>query len=135
MRRIRGRRTPSDVISTADLAEVLSRLPEGEAEARQLMAPLVAKDLVGSVYAYAALARVTDDEQVRTVARTRCERMAVDASLCERGFIPSQERRDRVMPVVLAGLASLVAMAGVAAAAVALLRVRRRAARMASALG
>jgi hypothetical protein len=130
MRQVKASRTPHDVTSTIDLAEALSRLPDGEDEARRLMAPLVRADLVGSAQAYAALARITNDPEERTRALVRCRTMAEDATICEGGFIASTERRDRWAARGLSVVLGLMALACLAAILAFALRARGRSSRL-----
>ena len=132
MRRIKATRTQTDVPSAVDLAEALARLPEGEDEARRLMMPLVRKDLVGSAHAYAALARIAEDEPTRALARTRCTMMAEDSALCTRGYTPSLAGRDRWGARLLAAALATGGAVAFVVVVVTCARLRRRTARMAA---
>ena len=132
MRRIKATRTQTDVPSAVDLAEALARLPEGEDEARRLMMPLVRKDLVGSAHAYAALARIAEDEPMRTLAQTRCTMMAEDSALCTRGYTTSLATRDRWGARFLAAALATAGALGSVAVVLTCARLRRRAVHMAA---
>lgn len=79
-----GRSAPPDLL--ADYGEALER--SGHAgEAYDVLRPLADKDLIGSAYAYAALARASRSKADAEQAMKRCEAMAVSPAAC-RGEYP-----------------------------------------------
>ncbi|NOU31784.1 MAG: hypothetical protein HOO96_28100 [Polyangiaceae bacterium] len=80
----------SDPTLEADLGEALARTGDVDA-ARDLLRPLADRDLIGSPYAYAALARLdaTDDPARARLATSRCQQMAGShPEICE-GNMPT----------------------------------------------
>jgi hypothetical protein len=69
----------------ADYAEALSRVPARAAQAAMMLRALRDKDLIGSAFAYAALAAIekqAGDEQASGAARERCRTMAKKPAIC-----------------------------------------------------
>lgn len=102
-------------------AEVLARVPAREETAYGMLQELERKDLLGSAWEHATLARVAakhGDERRATAAELRCRDLAVDAAICS----PSAPRSR-------AGLAYGGGGAGLGLAAMARVLVRRRRAR------
>lgn len=97
---------PDDPALRTDYAEVLAAIPEKQSEARRILVELERKDLMGSAFGYAALARLrstprtaktgkelpswlaapleTLDRAPREVDVARCERMALEDGVCAR---------------------------------------------------
>jgi hypothetical protein len=75
-----------DPAARTELAEGLSRLDEGRAEARSILEELAAKDLITSSNGYATLATLramAGDDVGRRAALERCKSMAHGAASCE----------------------------------------------------
>jgi hypothetical protein len=71
----------------ADAAEALASVPEKEPLALMMLRGLAKKDLMGSAYAYAALARLEaarGNDAEAASADERCKQMAKRASICAR---------------------------------------------------
>ena len=71
----------------ADAAEALARMPDKEPLALMMLRALAARDLIGSAYAYAALARLEaarGNETEAASADERCKRMAKRPAICAR---------------------------------------------------
>ena len=88
-----------------DYAEVLAAIPEKQREAKRILVELERKDLMGSAFGYAALARLrstprkdlpswldaplqTLDRAPREIDIARCERMALEDGVCAREAKP-----------------------------------------------
>lgn len=77
-----------DPARSADYGEALERAGRSD-EAYAVLAPLADADLIGSAYAYAALARAAnkrDDGARAATASSRCETMAVRPGVCRGEF-------------------------------------------------
>jgi hypothetical protein len=77
---------PNDPTVQADLGEALSKLPHGQTEALQILQGLAQKDLMGSPYAYAALAKLRSDKGDSAGAEAaikRCEEMSKSPGVCK----------------------------------------------------
>lgn len=117
-----ARESPGDVTLEVDAAEAQAYFPDGEARAYGTLSRLARADLVGSPFAYAALGRLAREgghgaESAQAVER--CERMAVQPSIC-RGAAP-RAPLFRGAPGTYAAAAIVLAMAIV----LGLLRARR----------
>lgn len=76
---------PNDPALRADLGEALAKTAAGEGEALTILAGLDKKDLMGSPFAYAALARLRDktgDKDGAEAALKRCEEMSKTPGVC-----------------------------------------------------
>ncbi len=79
-------RRPNDPRSQADLAEARTRLPRTRGEGVRVLEDLDRRDLLGSPYAYRALARArrtSGDEGGADAALRRCAVMASNPSRCD----------------------------------------------------
>lgn len=73
----------NDPAAQADLGEALAKDPSAQREAREILERLVAKDLVGSAHAYAALAALREAAGAPArELRARCEQMTRSADVC-----------------------------------------------------
>ncbi|MBX3226072.1 MAG: hypothetical protein KIT84_29145 [Labilithrix sp.] len=94
---------------TADYGEALERAGDANG-AYALLAPLADRDLIGSAYANAALARAADDKHDRARAelgRARCAAAASRPSICRGEYPPRPFFRGRALDFALAGFAVL----------------------------
>lgn len=85
MREIDSKR-PNDPTVQADLGEALSKLPRTRQEALSILQRLAQKDLMGSPYAYAALAKLRSDQgdvSGAEAAIKRCEEMSKVRGVCK----------------------------------------------------
>lgn len=85
LREIDGKR-PNDPAVQADLGEALSKVAHGQDEALKLLGNLAQKDLMGSPFAYAALAKIRSDRGDTAGAATaikRCEEMSKQPGVCK----------------------------------------------------
>jgi hypothetical protein len=76
---------PNDPVLLAELGEVLAHIPSQADEALRILGGLADKDVMGSAYAYAELARLRalhGDAQGAAVAASRCGLMAVTPAVC-----------------------------------------------------
>jgi tetratricopeptide (TPR) repeat protein len=76
---------PNDPTVQADLGEALSKLPHTRQEALSILQRLAQRDLMGSPYAYAALAKLRSDQgdvSGAEAALKRCEELSRKPSLC-----------------------------------------------------
>jgi hypothetical protein len=74
-----------DPAALADYGEILSRVPERLAQATMILRALRDKDLIGSAFAYAALARIEKEAgnaEAERTARERCRTMAKKPAIC-----------------------------------------------------
>lgn len=77
---------PNDPTVQADLGEALSKTPRGQEEALKLLQGLAQKDLMGSPFAYAALAKIRSDKgdaEGAQAAIKRCEEMSKVPGVCK----------------------------------------------------
>lgn len=77
---------PNDPSVQADLGEALAALPQSQGEALTILKTLADKDLMGSPYAYAALAKLKSskgDSAGAEVALKRCEEMSRSPQICK----------------------------------------------------
>lgn len=94
-------RRPNDPRSQADLAEARTRLPRTRGEGVRVLEDLDRRDLLGSPYAYLALARArraSGDDGGADAALRRCAVMSVNPRRCAADFtgeiaLPSPARR------------------------------------------
>lgn len=92
---------PNDPAVQADLGEALSKVASSEGEAMTILAKLEKKDLMGSPFAYAALARLREksgDSSGAQAASKRCEEMSKTPGVCK----PSAPSAPAAKPVVAA---------------------------------
>ena len=85
MREIDQKR-PNDPAVQADLGEALSKLPRTQPEAFKLLSLLAQKDLMGSPFAYSALAHLRQakgDTNGAVAAVKKCEEMTKNTSICK----------------------------------------------------
>ncbi len=130
---IRRTRTDDPVID-AEYAEILARIPGRSGEAHDILAPLVKRDLVGSPWALATLARVSKDEKESADARAACARVGGEPWICaervaapQKWYGPISKSKESIGGGVMAGGAALVlGIGGVVTLVIA--RRRRRAA-------
>jgi predicted Zn-dependent protease len=90
MRKIDANR-PDDPTVQADLGEALSKLPWTRQEALSILQRLAQKDLMGSPYAYAALAKLCSDQgdvSGAEAAIKRCEKMSNVPGVCKAVTLP-----------------------------------------------
>ncbi|MFK7991624.1 MAG: hypothetical protein AB8I08_36745 [Sandaracinaceae bacterium] len=77
--RTRAEARPEDLRAQMHYAEALARLPDGRAEAAQILGRLAERDLMPDAHGYAALLRVSaPGSQSWNRALTRCQQMAPD---------------------------------------------------------
>ncbi|AKV01235.1 hypothetical protein AKJ09_07898 [Labilithrix luteola] len=77
---------PNDPTVQADLGEALSAVTHGQAEALEILGKLADKDLMGSPFAYAALARLRSqkgDAAGAEAASKRCVEMTKTPGVCK----------------------------------------------------
>jgi len=69
---------PDDPAAQADLGEALAKTPASRDEALSILEPLAKKDLIGSAFAYAALARLSNN----AAYAARCADMTLTPEVC-----------------------------------------------------
>ena len=77
---------PNDPTVQADLGEALAKLPRTQDESLKLLSGLEKKDLMGSPFAYAALAKIRGDKgdtAGQQAAIKRCEEMSKVPGVCK----------------------------------------------------
>jgi hypothetical protein len=77
---------PNDPTVQADLGEALSKLPRTQDESLKMLGALEKKDLMGSPFAYAALAKIRGekgDTAGQSAAIKRCEEMSKVPGVCK----------------------------------------------------
>jgi hypothetical protein len=106
-----ARETP-DAARQADLGEAYARAGQDEA-AYQMLRGLDEKDLIGSPYAYAALARVAakrGDHGRADLARRRCSQISSNAAICQGAYPNPPLLRGNLLAYVFPGVLAIVAL-------------------------
>ena len=104
-------RDKPDAVRQAELGEAYARAGQDEA-AYQMLRDLDEKDLIGSPYAYAALARLADKrgEHVRAqTALKRCAEIAGGSPICRGSYLKPPLLRGKLLGFVLPGLLAVTA--------------------------
>jgi hypothetical protein len=114
------RRHPSDPVLDAEYAELLARIPGRADDAHDILAPLVKRDLVGSPWALAALARVSKDPKEAADARATCERVTAEPFICGTQTVQSAQQQRLFAPASKPPRESIGATVMVSSAAVTL---------------
>lgn len=102
-----------DPTLSADYGEALARAGRDD-DAYARLSPLAEKDLIGSPYAYAALARVSErrgDGATAGLARARCASISADPGVCRGEYPRAPLLRGTPMGYALPGALALVALA------------------------
>lgn len=105
-------RDKPDAVRQAELGEAYARAGQDEA-AYQMLRDLHEKDLIGSPYAYAALARVAAKRGDRTradEASKRCAVIAGNAAICQGAYPKPPLLRGKMSGFVLPGLIAVIAL-------------------------
>lgn len=82
-------------------------------EAYDTLEPLAKKDLIGSAYAYAALARVAGqrgDAETSALAKKRCSEITSSAAICRGEYPPPPFLRGKVLGYALPGVLAVFAL-------------------------
>lgn len=105
-------REKPDAVRQAELGEAYARAGQDEA-AYQMLRDLDEKDLIGSPYAYAALARVAEKrgEHVRAqTALKRCAEIAGASPICRGAYLKPPLLRGKLHGFVLPGVLAVIAL-------------------------
>lgn len=96
----------------ADAGEALARSGRDD-EAFAKLSSLANADLMGSPYAYAALARIAKkrgDAGMATLAAMRCANMTTNAAVCRGEYPPQPLLRGKLLGYVLPGVLAMIAL-------------------------
>lgn len=94
-------RDADDPVLSADLAEVLSRTPEGQIEAFTRLTQLAEKGLLGGAHAWSALARLrlhAGDVEGSEEALSACRKVAADDAICVTPTAPPPAKKPAAPP-------------------------------------
>lgn len=112
LRRDLAERTVPDPQRQADLGEAYARNGE-DTKAYETLAPLYEKDLIGSPYAFAALARVAakrGDNATAVSAARRCSEVTTNASICRGEYPAPPLLRGHVLGYAFPGVLAVFAL-------------------------